>query len=158
MKALAGLACVALLGGTSPAFAQPKAPSPEPTVQDLAGRWTSAYNTRNVDAIAALYSPRAELYIHREGRFVGRGDIRTYWAKDFTIINPMTVLTVTDSVVDEEMMLVHGNYQVLDRTTGVPQTKGRFAHIWVRDAAGKWLLDRDLWNQPADGDLMPPSP
>ena len=94
----------------------------------------------------------------RPGYFVGRGDIRTYWAKDFTIINPMTVLTVTDSVVDEEMMLVHGNYQVLDRTTGVPQTKGRFAHIWVRDAAGKWLLDRDLWNQPADGDLMPPSP
>lgn len=156
MKALATLASVAFIGIAAPALAQ--APNPgaqRPTVDELAARWTSAYNTRNAEAIAGLYSPNAELYIHHEGRYVGRGDIRSYWARDFQVSNPMTTLTVTDSVVDDEMVLVHGNYYVLNKTTGVPQTRGRFAHIWIRDSSGKWLLDRDLWNQPADGDLQP---
>jgi ketosteroid isomerase-like protein len=147
MKALASLACIALLGLCGPTFAQAQSASPDPTVDELAARWTSSYNNRNAEAIAGLYAPGAELYVHKEGRYVGRDAIRAYWAQDFNVLNPMTVLTVTDSVVDAEMMLVHGNYQVLNRTTGVPQTRGRFAHIWIRDASGKWLLDRDLWNQ-----------
>jgi uncharacterized protein (TIGR02246 family) len=116
-----------------------------PKVQELANRWTAAYNQANADNVASLYSPQAELYIHGEGRYVGRQDIRDYWGADMRVSNPITVLTVTDSVVDEEMMLVHGNYQVIDRTTGVPVGGGRFAHIWVLAQDGKWLLDRDIW-------------
>ncbi|MCL6251008.1 DUF4440 domain-containing protein [Altererythrobacter sp. KTW20L] len=114
------------------------------TVQELANRWTAAYNSVDIPALAALYADDAELYIHHEGRVIGRGAISDYWAADMNRANPITVLNVTDAVVDSEMMLVHGNYQVLDRFLGVPLGSGRFAHIWVLDEDG-WVLDRDVW-------------
>ena len=113
-------------------------------MQELANRWTAAYNSVDVPALSELYADDAELYIHREGRFVGQAAIGDYWAADMDRANPITVLNVTDSVVDSEMMLVHGNYQVLDRDTGVPLGGGRFAHIWVLEEDG-WVLDRDVW-------------
>jgi ketosteroid isomerase-like protein len=127
---------------SSAAFAQ------TPSVKDLADRWTAAYNEKGADAVANLYSERAELYIHKDQRYVGRGEIKSYWAEDLKIKNPLTVLTVTDSVVDNDMMLVHGNYLVVNRTSGVPMGQGRFAHIWVRNNGSQWQLDRDLWMQP----------
>jgi len=123
----------------------PVAAQEEVTVQELADRWTAAYNQADVDGIADLYAPDAELYIHNEGRYVGRDAIRDYWIGDVSLSNPITVLNVTDSVKDSEMMLVHGNYQVLDRTNGVPLGAGRFAHIWILGDDGKWHLDRDVW-------------
>ena len=143
MQMLKGLACAAVLAFAGAAQAQTV------NVDELAARWTAAYNQASADAVANLYSPNAELYVHGDQRYVGRTDIRAYWAEDMGVKNPLTVLTVTDSVVDPEMVLVHGNYQVLNRLTGVPQGFGRFAHIWVKDAQGAWRLDRDLWNQPA---------
>jgi ketosteroid isomerase-like protein len=140
MKPFVSLAFAAALALAGPALAQPA-----PSVQDLANRWTAAYNQGDAASVAGLYSPNAELYIHREGRYAGRAAIREYWADDMRRAEPITVLTVTDSVTDNEMMLVHGNYQVLNRRTGVPQGGGRFAHIWVRGAAGQWTLDRDVW-------------
>lgn len=145
MKTIKGLAFAAMLAFAGAAQAQTV------NVDELAARWTAAYNQGAPDAVAALYSPTAELYVHNDQRYVGRADIRAYWAEDMGVKNPLTVLTVTDSVVDPEMILVHGNYQVLNRSSGVPQGFGRFAHIWVKDAQGAWRLDRDLWNQPVNG-------
>jgi len=133
------------LGAT--ALATPAAgqdPADQAQVQELANRWTAAYNSVDVPALADLYADDAELYIHREGRFIGQASIGDYWACDMGRANPITELNVTDSVVDSEMMLVHGNYQVLDRNTGVPLGGGRFAHIWVLEEDG-WVLDRDVW-------------
>jgi ketosteroid isomerase-like protein len=115
-----------------------------PAVQEFANRWTAAYNSVDIPSLAALYADDAELFIHADGRYVGREAIADYWAADMDRANPITVLHVTDSVVDPEMMLVHGNYQVLDRNTGVPLGGGRFAHIWVLDN-DQWVLDRDVW-------------
>jgi ketosteroid isomerase-like protein len=142
---LSGMACALALAFAGSANAQPV------DVKALADRWTHAYNQHNAADVTALYSDNAELYVHGDQRVVGRRAIGAYWAEDMKVNSPLTVLTVTDSVVDAEMVLVHGNYQVLDRTSGVPQGFGRFAHIWVRDAGGQWRLDRDLWNQPVNG-------
>ncbi len=126
------------------AFALPASAQSEPEVQQLANRWTAAYNSVDVPALSALYADDAELYIHNDGRYVGREMISVYWAADMDRANPITVLQVTDSVSDPEMKLVHGNYQVLDRNTGVPLGGGRFAHIWVLEDE-EWVLDRDVW-------------
>ncbi len=142
---LSGLTCALALAFAGAAQAQ------SVNVNELAARWTAAYNQGNASTIAELYSPNAELYVHGDQRVVGRRAIQTYWAADMQVKNPLTVLLATDSVVDAEMILVHGNYQVLDRTSGVPQGFGRFAHIWVRGGDGQWRLDRDLWNQPVNG-------
>jgi uncharacterized protein (TIGR02246 family) len=139
IRNLVPVACIMLL--QLPLQAQQR----QASVQELADQWTAAYNQGNAETLARLYTDDAELYIHDEGRYVGRKEIREYWTQDVTRDNPITVLTVTDSVVDSEMMLVHGNYQVLNRVTGVALGGGRFAHIWVRNDNGQWGLDRDIW-------------
>lgn len=141
MKLRLAAAALALAACSLPAAASAQG---DVSVQELANRWTAAYNSMDIPALGALYSDNAELYIHREGRMIGQAAISDYWAADVQRAHPITVLNVTDSVVDSEMMLVHGNYQVLDRNTGVPLGGGRFAHIWVLDEDG-WQLDRDVW-------------
>jgi uncharacterized protein (TIGR02246 family) len=138
MLAGAGLA----LATASAALAQ------DPNVQELADRWTAAYNSHDQDALAALYTESAHLYLHGSPSYAGRDSIRAYWADDMQVENPLTVLSVTHAVNGVDMKLVHGDYQVIDRDTGVPLGQGRFAHIWTLDAGGQWMLDRDLWNQP----------
>jgi uncharacterized protein (TIGR02246 family) len=142
---------IALTMLTSTVHAQaPAGPSETQEVQQLANRWTEAYNRRNAAALGALYTEDARLYLHGSPTVSGRRNIQSYWADDMKEQNPITVLTVTHAVNGIDMKLVHGNYQVINRETGVPVGQGRFAHIWARTANGEWHLDRDLWNQPYD--------
>ena len=126
--------------GCSSVFAQSLA-------QDLANRWAAAYNSLDQDALAAVYTSEATLYLHGAPMIMGRSGIGDFWAADFLEGNPLTLLTVTNYVEGYDMVLVHGNYQVVDRSTGAVLGFGRFAHIW-HDVDGDWELDQDLWNQP----------
>ena len=119
-------------------------------VQDLAKRWADAYNAHNRAQLGALYTPDAKLMMHGEPTISGRKAIEASWADDFKVGDPETLLTVTNSVNGVDMVLVHGNYKVMDRKTRKELGAGRFAHIWLRDDKGNWMLDRDLWNQPVD--------
>lgn len=139
-KLLTGLTIAAAMLLTGPAFAQSVA-------QGLANDWASAYNTLDKEALEAVYSQDAILYLHGSPMIEGRSDIGDFWAQDFLEGNPLTLLTVTHFVEGFDMILVHGNYQVVDRDTGAILGFGRFAHIW-HDNDGEWELDRDLWNQP----------
>jgi uncharacterized protein (TIGR02246 family) len=118
------------------------------SVQDLANRWTEAYNSHDADALGALYTDDAQVYVHGQPSYVGRDSIQAFWEADMQVDNPLTVLTVTHAVDGVDMKLVHGDYQVISRDTGVPLGQGRFAHIWLLGPDGGWHLDRDLWNQP----------
>jgi hypothetical protein len=86
--------------------------------------------------------------MHGNPSFQGRESIQAFWAEDMQVENPLTVLKVTHSVDGADMKLVHGDYQVIHRISGVPLGQGRFAHIWTLDEDGEWRLDRDLWNEP----------
>ena len=114
-------------------------------VQTLADRWVQAYNKHDRAALEGLYSEKARLMMHGAPTFVGRADIGEFWAQDFEAGNPLTLLAVTHAVEGIDMILVHGNYQVIDRTDGSKVGLGRFAHIWTRASTGEWRLDRDLW-------------
>jgi uncharacterized protein (TIGR02246 family) len=117
-------------------------------VQSLANRWVEAYNEHDRAALAAVYMPDARLMMHGAPTFVGRRAIGDFWAADFTEGNPLTLLTVTHAVDGIDMVLVHGNYEVIDRDDGSQLGVGRFAHIWLRDG-DTWRLDRDLWQERA---------
>jgi uncharacterized protein (TIGR02246 family) len=117
-------------------------------VQALADRWTEAYNTHDRETLGALYTEDAYLMMHGGPTYRGREAIAAFWAVDFTEENPITLLTVTHSINGVDMILVHGNYQVINRDTGAQHGSGRFAHIWMRNERGEWQLDRDLWNEP----------
>lgn len=116
--------------------------------QELANQWTAAYNAHNPAALAELYEENAIMMLHGDLVLRGRQAIHDYWVDDFREGNPLTTLTVTHTVQGVDMMLVHGDYHVVDRNDGVMLGRGRFAHIWLRDGNGEWLLDRDLWNEP----------
>lgn len=145
-----GLVAVVSMISSGSSAQTPAAPPQTQEVQLLANKWTEAYNQKNVGALASLYAQDARLFLHGSPTVSGRSNIERYWADDMKVNNPLTVLTVTDAVNGIDMKLVHGNYQVLNRNTGVPLGHGRFAHIWMRDGNGEWHLDRDLWNQPVE--------
>jgi phosphoribosylamine-glycine ligase len=88
--------------------------------------------------------------MHGTATIAGRERIEAFLAEDFLEGNPLTVLTVTHSLRGTDMILVHGNYQVVDRDSGVVLGMGRFAHIWAMTGQNNWRLDRDLWNEPFD--------
>jgi uncharacterized protein (TIGR02246 family) len=120
-------------------------------VQELADRWTVAYNKHDRAALGALYTDGARLMMHGSTTVAGRPAIEEFWAGDFEDRDPLTLLKVTHSVTGSDMVLVHGDYEVVSRTNGSELGGGRFAHIWMRGArGGEWRLDRDLWNEPFD--------
>ena len=119
-----------------------------PDHQQLADQWIMAYNDHDLSALSALYTENAHLMMHGGPTIKGRDAVGEFWAMDFTKDNPITTLQVTHSIEGSDMVLVHGNYQVINRNTGIVLGQGRFAHMWTQDDEGEWLLDRDLWNQP----------
>jgi uncharacterized protein (TIGR02246 family) len=116
-------------------------------VQTLADRWVQAYNKHDREALTAVYTDNARLMMHGAPTIAGRADIGAFWAEDFEAGSPLTLLDVTHAVEGIDMILVHGNYQVIDRTDGSKVGLGRFAHIWTRAPSGQWRLDRDLWRE-----------
>lgn len=117
-------------------------------IQELADQWVAAYNKHDKDALGALYASDAALMMHGGPTIKGRDDIADFWETDFEIGSPLTLLQVTHSIIGVDMMLVHGNYQVIDRDDGTQMGAGRFSHIWMMTDDGEWELDRDLWNEP----------
>jgi uncharacterized protein (TIGR02246 family) len=113
-------------------------------VQELADRWTHAYNSHDRAALEGVYTEDARLMMHGAPTFDGRSDIGAFWAVDFEAANPLTLLKVTHAVDGLDMVLVHGNYEVINRDDGTKVGLGRFAHIWISEN-GDWRLDRDLW-------------
>jgi ketosteroid isomerase-like protein len=119
-------------------------------VQTLADRWASAYNKHDRAALGAVYSEGARLMMHGATTITGRKPIEDFWAGDFEESDPLTLLKVTNSVTGSDMLLVHGDYEVVSRKDGRELGGGRFAHLWTRTDRGEWRLDRDLWNEPFD--------
>jgi ketosteroid isomerase-like protein len=136
-----------LTAGALTAAAQRATPS---DVQALADRWTSAYNKHDRTALGAVYADGARLMMHGAPTIAGRPAIEEFWAGDFEDSDPLTLLKVTHSVTGSDMLLVHGDYEVISRTDGSELGGGRFAHLWTRSDRGEWRLDRDLWNEPFD--------
>ena len=118
--------------------------------QQLADQWIMAYNEHNPSALSSLYTEDAQLMMHGSPTIKGQEAIGEFWAQDFTEDNPITTLRVTHAMEGVDMVLVHGDYQVINRNTGILLGQGRFAHLWNQDDDGEWRLDQDLWNEAFD--------
>ena len=113
--------------------------------QVLADLWTTAYNDHDGEALAALYTEGAELLAYGERALTGREAIRSFWASDFGEGNPLTLLNVVQTVEGSDMVLVQGEYDVVDRDGGDPLVSGGFIQIWRLSDSGDWRIDRELW-------------
>ena len=112
--------------------------------QDLAERWTTAYNNHDGEALAAIYTEGAELAAHGGPAMSGRDTIRSFWAADFGEGNPLTLLNVSHTVGGNDMLLVQGEYEVVDRNGGATLVSGGFVQVWTLDGTD-WRIDREFW-------------
>lgn len=148
MKTLKHFCALAAVGAISLASAGLHAHSLA-DAQALADKLAQAFNSHDTVAVAALYREDAELSMHNAPTLVGSGNIRAYWKADFSRGNLLAVLTVTSTLDGTDMTLLHGSYQMLDRTSGADMGSGHFAQIWRLDG-GEWLIDRDIWSDHAE--------
>jgi ketosteroid isomerase-like protein len=138
-----------LLGLVSMLATQSTLAQQDVDAQALADRWTQAYNNHDRANLSGLYADNAYLMMHGGPTIKGRDAIGDLWAEDFMESNPITTLKVTHALQGVDMILVHGDYQVINRNDGMVHSAGRFAHVWMMEN-GQWLLDRDMWNRPFD--------
>src|SRR5690554_4420484 len=66
--------------------------------QELANRWTTAYNEHNPAALAELYDENAVVMLHGSLTLKGRQAIHDYWVEDFRESNPITTLDVSHTI------------------------------------------------------------
>ena len=109
----------------------------------LAARWTMAYNAADETALGALYDEEAQVSTAAEGTFIGRPHIQAFWARDFGGRKPVSTLTVTDVYAAGEFTHLEGEYTVVD---GRKTSDGRYIQLWVRDG-GDWRIHREMWWQ-----------
>ena len=148
MKAMKHLYALAAAGAIGLASAGLHAHSSS-DAQVLADLWAQAFNSHDAGAVAALYRDEAELSQHNAPTLVGRRNIRAFWKVDLVQGDRLALLTVTSTLDGTDMTLVHGTYQMLDRSSGAAMGSGHFAQIWRLDG-GEWRIDRDIWSDDAE--------
>ena len=107
----------------------------------LAARWTAAYNAADAAALGALYDDEAALSTAIDGTFTGRPQIEGFWKRDFGGGKPVSTLTVTDVYAAGDLTHLEGDYTVVDEGK---MTEGRYIQLWMRDGS-EWRIHREMW-------------
>lgn len=139
------VACVLAL-----AACQPKADTTadKAAVQAAAEAWPSAYNEKNAEGVAAVYSDDAEILPPGSPAVSGHDAILAFFKNDIATQWAKISITTDSSDVAGDWAWRAGAWSV----EGPPALTGKYVEVWHRTSAG-WKLHRDIWNI----DSMPPS-
>lgn len=143
------LALLITLAACQPKAAPVDTAADEAAIQAVAESWPKAYNDKNADAVAALYTEDARVYPPGAAAASGRAAIREYFAGD--IANNWAQISVA-----HEESRVAGDWAWRAGTWSAavtPAVTGKYAELWHRTAEG-WRIHRDIWNV----DAAPPAP
>ena len=139
------------------AACQPKAATDpaadEAAIQAAADGWPKAYNEKNADGVAALYTEDARLYPPGAAMVSGRAAIRDYFNGDIT--NSWAEISVA-----HEESNVSGDWAWRTGTWSAavtPVLTGKYTEIWRRTPEG-WRIHRDIWNVDAAPAAAPAEP
>jgi ketosteroid isomerase-like protein len=138
------LACVLAL-----AACQPKADTTadKAAIQAASESWLTAYNAKNAEAVAALYSDDAQVFPPGSPAIGGKAAILDFFTKDIAA-QWAKISTASDaSDVAGDWGWRSGAWSI----EGPPAMSGKYIEVWHRTPAG-WKLHRDIWNM----DAMPP--
>jgi ketosteroid isomerase-like protein len=150
------LAAAVAVAGCAPQKAQDSAADVAALASTAAG-WEKAYNEKNADAVAALYSEDAQLLPPGPPVVNGRAAIRDYWANDIATTGVPVTITSDASNAGGDWAWRSGSWSSQD-AKGAPVT-GKYVEVWHRTASG-WQLHRDIWNvdQAAGASAAPAQP
>ena len=138
------VACVLAL-----AACQPKVDTAtdKAAVQAAAEAWPSAYNEKNAEGVAAVYSDDAEILPPGSPAVSGHDAILAFFKNDIATQWAKISITTDSSDVAGDWAWRAGAWSV----EGPPALTGKYVEVWHRTPAG-WKLHRDIWNI----DSMPP--
>ena len=89
---ISGVVLFAMIGAATIAACAPKTGQHDPAADEgalasTASNWEKAYNEKNADGVAAVYSEDAQLLPPGPAVVTGRAAIRDYWANDIVASN-----------------------------------------------------------------------
>jgi ketosteroid isomerase-like protein len=133
-------------GATLVSFQTPGAAAAEKPPSSFAGgnSFMAAYNQKDADALAALYSEHAVLLPPNEPAIFGRDAIRAAFEKSFALNNLKMELEALETIIDGQLGYVAGRYRIWAED-GTLVDRGKYMEIWKAEG-GRWLIHRDMHN------------
>ena len=133
----------AMIAGCAPKTSQHDSAADEAALASTASGWEKAYNEKNADAVAAIYSEDAQLLPPGPAVVNGRAAIRDFWANDIATSNMTFAITADSTGVGGDWAWRSGSWRgtAADGTSAT----GKYVEIWHRTAQG-WQMHRDIWN------------
>ena len=146
-RLLSALLAAVIVAGCGPQKSGHDPAGDKAALDATAAGWEKAYNEKNADAVAALYSDDAQLLPPGAAVVSGRAAIRDYWAKDIADTGMPLTIKADDSEVGGDWAWRSGSFSGQD-PSGATFT-GKYIEVWQRTADG-WKLHRDIWNGDAE--------
>lgn len=107
-------------------------------------RFMEAFRKADPDAVAACYTPDAQL-LPPNGDFVGgQPAIATFWRGLMEQGAAGVRLESVEVDPHDDTVIEVGRYAVTDRE-GAQLDRGKFLVVW-RQQGGEWRIHRDIWN------------
>jgi ketosteroid isomerase-like protein len=116
-----------------------------------AAGWEAAFNDKNADAVAAIYTDDGQLLPPNAATVNGRAAIKDYWANDIATQWAKISIKADSSVIAGDWAYRSGAW-----STESPALSGKFVEVWKRTGDG-WQLHKDIWNMDAMAEA-PPAP
>jgi ketosteroid isomerase-like protein len=134
------------------AACKPKTPAPAPDVAadtaalaTTAAGFEKAYNDKDADALAALYTEDAQLLPPGATEVSGRDAIRAYFVGDIEKHWAKISVNSDSSGVGGEWAWRSGTWSA----ESMPMATGKYIAVWRRTADG-WRMQKDIWNMDAE--------
>ena len=138
------LLSAATLAACAPQTSQQDPAADEAALASAAATWEKAYNAKDADALAALYTEDGQLLPPGPAVINGRPAIRDYWANDIASSNMPLAITADTTGVGGDWAYRSGAWRAIG-ADGAPAATGKYIEVWRRTPNG-WQLHRDIWN------------
>jgi len=135
------LACALAVAACSPKVTGPDPAVDSAALDTAANGWEKAYNEKNADAIAALYTDDAQLLPPGAPEVSGRDAIRAYFANDIETQWARMTVQSTASHIGGDWAWRSGTWSA----ESVPLVAGKYLEVWRRTPDG-WRMHKDIWN------------
>jgi len=118
------------------------------SLDKAAAGWEAAYNEKNAESVAALYTEDGQLLPPGAGAVNGRAAIKDFWSNDIATQWAKMSIKAESSTIAGDWAYRSGVW-----STESPALTGKYLEVWKR-VGDSWQLHKDIWNL----DAMPEAP
>lgn len=125
---------------------------PRAAIEAANARFMSAFRSGDAAAVAACYTPDAQLLPANSETVGGSDAIAKFWGGAMAMGIADVRLESTEVEAQGPLAVEVGRYSLAGADGGTLD-QGKYVVVWHRDDAGAWRLHRDIWttSRPAPG-------